>query len=100
MMRSTVLTLAVRRPAPAAPERPLEHTPRVASGVAKGGTHSRLSPVLKEKELMKKTILCATASSVAALCLRCPARADLETGELDRPADVFCAVAEARAEGL
>jgi len=37
---------------------------------------------------------------VAAFCVRCPARADLEKGGLDQPADVFCALAEARAEGL
>lgn len=37
---------------------------------------------------------------VAALCLRCPARAHLETGRLDLAAEVFCAVAEARSEGL
>ena len=34
------------------------------------------------------------------LCLWCPAHAYLETGELDRPVEDFCRVAEARAEGL
>ncbi len=34
------------------------------------------------------------------LCLWCPAHAYLETGELDRPVEEFCRVAEARAEGL
>jgi radical SAM protein with 4Fe4S-binding SPASM domain len=37
---------------------------------------------------------------VAASCRWCPARADLETGELDRPVESLCRVAEARAEGL
>lgn len=36
----------------------------------------------------------------AALCLWCPARADLETGDLDRPVESLCRIAEARAEGL
>ena len=34
------------------------------------------------------------------LCLWCPAHAYLETGELDRPVEEFCRIAEARAEGL
>jgi radical SAM protein with 4Fe4S-binding SPASM domain len=37
---------------------------------------------------------------VVNLCLWCPAHAYLETGELDRPVEAFCRVAEARAEGL
>jgi radical SAM protein with 4Fe4S-binding SPASM domain len=37
---------------------------------------------------------------VVNLCLWCPAHAFLETGELDRPVEGFCRVAEARAEGL
>lgn len=31
------------------------------------------------------------------LCLWCPAHAHLETGEMDKPVDYFCAVAHARA---
>jgi radical SAM protein with 4Fe4S-binding SPASM domain len=34
------------------------------------------------------------------LCLWCPAHAYLETGELDRPVEEFCRIAEARADGL
>ncbi|MCF8061919.1 MAG: hypothetical protein K9M82_05335, partial [Deltaproteobacteria bacterium] len=30
------------------------------------------------------------------LCMWCPALAHLETGELDRPVDCFCKVAQAR----
>jgi radical SAM protein with 4Fe4S-binding SPASM domain len=37
---------------------------------------------------------------VVNLCLWCPAHAYLETGELDRPVEAFCRVAEARAEGI
>lgn len=37
---------------------------------------------------------------VASLCFWCPAHAHLETGELDRPIEDFCEVAEARAEAL
>lgn len=34
------------------------------------------------------------------LCMWCPARAHLETGELDEPVDYFCEVAHARADAL
>ncbi len=38
--------------------------------------------------------------AIVNLCLWCPAHADLETGELDRPIDYFCQVAHARADAI
>ena len=48
------------------------------------------------REFLEKCRPCPVAAS----CLWCPARADLETGDLDRPVESLCRVAEARAEGL
>ncbi len=48
------------------------------------------------QEFLEKCRPCAVAAS----CQWCPARADLETGDLDRPVESLCRVAEARAEGL
>lgn len=59
-----------------------------------------LPPVLARESSDREALGKCGSCPVAALCIKCPARADLETGGLDRPADVFCAVAEARAEGL
>lgn len=47
-------------------------------------------------EFLKKCCQCKMIN----LCYFCPANSYLETGELDVPADYFCAVAHARAEAL
>ena len=48
------------------------------------------------KEFLKKCRVCPIIN----LCLWCPAHAYLETGELDKPVDYFCDVANARAKML
>jgi radical SAM protein with 4Fe4S-binding SPASM domain len=48
------------------------------------------------REWLEKCGVCPIVN----LCLWCPAHAYLETGQLDRPVEEFCRVAEARAEGL
>jgi radical SAM protein with 4Fe4S-binding SPASM domain len=48
------------------------------------------------KEFLEKCHTCP----IADLCFWCPARAHLETGEMDSPVDYFCRVAHARAEAF
>ncbi len=80
------------------------HHPDFIYDLRKGNLHDALGRFLPERlaretdrrEFPDKCRPCP----VAALCLWCPARAHLETGELDLAAEVFCTVAEARAEGL
>jgi len=49
-----------------------------------------------KEEFLKKCRVCPIIN----LCVWCPARAHLETQELDKPVDYFCKVAHARAESL
>jgi radical SAM protein with 4Fe4S-binding SPASM domain len=48
------------------------------------------------KEFLETCHVCPIVN----LCLWCPARAYLETGEMDRPVDYFCQVAHARANAF
>ena len=49
-----------------------------------------------KEEFLKKCRICPIIN----LCMWCPARADLETGEMDGMVEYFCKVAYARAEAL
>lgn len=48
------------------------------------------------QEFLEKCHVCPIVN----LCFWCPARAHLETGEMDRPVDYFCRVAHARAHAF
>lgn len=50
----------------------------------------------ERREFLEKCGICPLIN----LCLWCPARAHLETGEMDAPVDYFCEVAHARAKAL
>jgi radical SAM protein with 4Fe4S-binding SPASM domain len=50
----------------------------------------------ESEEFLRKCRIC----SIFELCRWCPAHADLETGEMDRPVDYFCEVAGKRAEAF
>ena len=74
-----------------------------ALGSTGGAAPRILAPVinigagnLESKEFLESCRKCAIIN----LCMLCPAHAHLETGELDKPSDVFCKIAHARAEAL
>lgn len=50
----------------------------------------------RRRDFLEKCSVCP----IIDLCFWCPARAHLETGEMDRPVDYFCRVAHARAKAF
>jgi len=54
------------------------------------------TPHSRRREFFERCRRCPIVN----LCLWCPAHSYLETGELDRPIDYFCEVAQARAAAV